>query len=204
MLQRSLTVASYCVRRASTALAGAAAAFLAGGALPAAADTLTTYQALLNGAQESPPVASPSQGSALLTLNKQSKMLCYSISFTPLGGTELVAHFHGPAQPGPCGTSEACTAGVLFDITGGSGPSPVGSPKVGCVGPLTKTDSKNLNKGLLYINIHSSIAPGGEIRGQVVPVQGLTYKKAVAISGALQPPGSASAAFLDDGVALVD
>ncbi len=172
------------------------------GGNPARADTLAAYQALLNGAQESPPASSPSQGVAFVTYNKTTKMLCYSMSFSPLAGTELVAHIHGPAQPGPCGT-DACNGTVLLDITGGTGPSPVGNPKAGCVGPLSKDDLKNLNKGLLYFNIHTTMFPLGEIRGQIFPIAGLQYKKAVAISGAVVSP-SPSGAFLDDAGTLFE
>ena len=84
-----------------------------------------------------------------------------------LGGTELVAHFHGPAAPGQA-------AAILHNIS--PSPSPLGSPKNGCV-TLSGQEQKDLKKGLLYINIHSSIAPNGEIRGQVLPVKGVRYTK---------------------------
>ena len=144
----------------------------------AAADTLLPFTAVLNGAQETPPVPSPSTGVAFLTFNKTNSDLCYAISYTPLGGTETVAHFHlaPPGQPGP----------IVKDIT--PSPSPLGSPKNGCV-TLDKKQVKDLNRGLFYINVHSSIAPGGEIRGQVLAVKGTKYK-APAIS-------SPSGAFLD-------
>src|SRR6185503_12776857 len=67
---------------------------LCAGARPAAADQLTTFTALLNGAQENPPVASPSQGVAFITFNKDNLNLCYAISFSPLQSAEILAHFH--------------------------------------------------------------------------------------------------------------
>jgi hypothetical protein len=149
-------------------------------AAPAAADTLLPFTAVLNGAQETPPVASPSQGVAFLTLNKDTSQVCYAISFSPLGGTEILAHFHGPGAPG-------VAAGILHNIS--PAPSPFGSPKNGCI-TFSKADIKNLNKGLIYINIHSSIATAGEIRGQVLPTKGVRYPK-------VPPIGSASPAFLD-------
>jgi hypothetical protein len=159
------------------ALSIAATALIGG---PARADTLEPYTALINGAQETPPVASPSQGVAFLTFNKNSSDLCYAISYSPLGGTELVAHFHGPAAPGQA-------AGILHDIS--PSPSPLGSPKNGCV-TLSKDETKLLAKGLIYINVHSSIAPAGEIRGQVLPVKGVKYKN-------VPPISSPSGAFAD-------
>jgi hypothetical protein len=161
------------VRMGTIALAApvAAAFLLAASVERASADTLVAFTAMLNGAQEFPANASPSQGMAFVTLNKQQKLLCYSISFSPLAGTE-VAHFHGPAQPGQ-------NADVVFGIT--PAPSPVGTSKWGCVGPLEKSQIKDLNKGLWYVNIHSTAFLLGEIRGQVLPT-GLQYKKAEAIS----------------------
>ena len=152
--------------------------FVCAAARPAAADQLTTFTALLNGAQENPPVASPSQGVAFMTFNKDNSNLCYAISFSPLQSAEILAHFHGPAAPGQ-------NAPILHQIS--PSPTPLGSPKRGCV-TLTKDEAKLLKKGLIYVNVHSMTAQNGEIRGQVIPEK--AKYKAPAI-------GSASGAFLD-------
>ena len=146
---------------------------------PAAAETLVAYTAVLNGAQEVPPQASPSQGVALVLLIKETNIVCYRISYSELAGTEILAHFHGPAAPGT-------SAPVVVNIS--PAPSPFGSPKHGCV-PFTKDLVKDLNKGLLYLNVHSSVATGGEIRGQILPSK-VKYTKATA-------PASPSGAFLN-------
>ncbi len=168
------------LRRAMTPLAISAVFLAVLGVRPAAADTLVAYTALLNGAQENPPQASPSQGVALVLLVKDTNMVCYRISFSPLAGTEILAHFHGPAAP-----DGSTNAPVLVNIS--PAPSPFGSPKHGCV-QFTKDQVKQLNKGLLYINVHSSVATGGEIRGQVLPTK-IKYSKVTA-------PSSPSGAFL--------
>jgi hypothetical protein len=184
LARNTLTTIRLRMGKLSLAAPVAAALVLAAPVERASADTLFAFTAMLQGAQEVPPNTSPSHGVAFLTYNKQQKLLCYSISFSPLSGTEVLAHFHGPAQPGENG-------GVLFDITGPDGPSPVGTSKWGCVGPLDKPQARDLAKGLWYINVHSTPDfPGGEIRGQVLPT-GLQYKKAEAI------PFSPSGAFLD-------
>src|SRR5262249_24946548 len=148
--------------------------------VPATADTLFPFTALLNGAQETPPVNSPSQGVGFFTLNKETDALCYAISFSPLGGTELVAHIHGPGAPGQA-------APILHNIS--PSPSPLGSPKHGCV-TLTNDEVGLLKKGLLYANVHSSIATNGEIRGQILPTKGVKYAK-------VPPIGSPCGAFVD-------
>jgi hypothetical protein len=160
---------------------GLAVASIAAGPLPAAADNLQPFTALLNAGQEVPPRGSSAQGLAFMTFNSTNGELCYSISYQGLTSAEILAHFHAPAPPGQ-------NANVLFDIS--PSPSPLGSPKTGCVGPLSKQNVRDLRDGLFYINIHTSTFPGGEIRGQVLPNRGVRYK-APAIGG------SPSGAFLD-------
>ncbi len=126
-----------------------------------------TLIAVLEGGQEVPPIPpSPSSaiGVAYMTFNEGTDLLCYSISFTRLAGAEVSAHFHGPAPAG-------VNADVLFEITPAI--SPLGSPKTGCVGPLSEQQQEFLENQLIYINVHSSPAfVGGEIRGQVLPIAG--------------------------------
>lgn len=146
-----------------------AGALLAATTAPAVAGArVLPFTALLNAPQEG-HLTSSAQGLASCTFDTQTLMLCYAISYQGLVGTEVLAHFHGPAPVGG-------TAGVLFDISPmPPGPSPVGSPKIGCVGPLGSDHQKFLKKGLLYINIHTTAVPSGEIRGQVLPVRGVRY-----------------------------
>jgi hypothetical protein len=159
---------------------------------PVAADTFDgVFIAQLNGAQEVPPVASPSTGVAFLTFNKDNSNLCYAISYTPLAGTEILAHFHGPLNKGDV-AGPGVSSPVLHDIS--PAPSPFGSPKQGCVVVTDKQEVKDLKAGLWYINIHTTGPPpanaGGEIRGQVLPLN-VKYKKVPPI------PASPSGAFLD-------
>jgi len=124
-------------------------------ALPALAASTKTFIALLNGAQETPPTTSTALGLALLTFDESTKMLCFSLSFTPLETSEVAAHVHGPGAPGQ-------SADILFAL-------PAGNPKNGCEQITSGKQKKDLKKGLLYMNIHSAQHPGGEIRGQIVP-----------------------------------
>jgi hypothetical protein len=161
---------------------GLVVASIAASPRPAGADNLQPFTALLNAGQEVPPRNSSAQGLAFMTFNATNGELCYSISYQGLTSPEILAHFHAPAPPGQ-------NANILFDISP-NGPSPLGSPKTGCVGPLTKQQIRDLRDGLFYINIHTTMFTGGEIRGQVLPNRGVRYK-APAIGG------SPSGAFLD-------
>ena len=167
----------------------AAILLLAVTAAPGHADD--TFIAVLNSGQEVSPSGSKALGNAFMTFDESINMLCYSISFVgpvvPAFGTgtcpggittsdlenceiDTRAHFHGPAPAG-------MNAPILFPITDFSpnppGPSPVGSPKTGCVGPLTGRERGELKQGLFYINIHSNLFGGGEIRGQVLRIKGV-------------------------------
>jgi hypothetical protein len=115
--------------------------------------TAQSYVAAIDGAQEAPPSGSTATGIGSFTLDG-AKMLNFNISFSGLLGTETAAHIHGPAGPG-------VNAGVVFGL-------PAGSPKVGAVGPLSPAQEADLNAGLYYVNIHSTMFPGGEIRGQIL------------------------------------
>ena len=129
-------------------------------AVPAsAAPGAVTFIAVINGGQENPPTTSNSFGNAHLIFDKTTDMLCYSISYSALASAETAAHFHSPAVAG-------VNASVLFGIT--PAVSPLGSPKTGCVGPLSNQQHRDLEKGLFYINVHSTGIPTGEIRGQVL------------------------------------
>ena len=143
---RSLTLASL------TALAMT----LAVSPSPVHAAQATTFIALLNSGQESLSATSTAAGIAYMVLGSDDK-LCVALSFGGLVGTLAAAHVHGPAAPG-------VDAGVLF-------PLPTTSHINTCVGPLDKNQKKDLRKGLFYLNVHSSVAPAGEIRGQIEPIR---------------------------------
>ena len=145
-------------------LAAAALFSLGVVAWPERATADDVFFAVLNSKQEvlDPKPDSNAFGNALMTFTNSDSMLCYSISYSALeGGAETVAHFHAPASVGEA-------ASPVFDIS--PAPSPLGSPKTGCVGPLTRADRAELRRGRFYINIHSTNFPSGEIRGQVLPV----------------------------------
>jgi hypothetical protein len=107
----------------------------------------------LSGLEEVPPNASPATGQATVTFNKNTLELSWNISYQGLLGPITAAHFHGPAMPGQ-------NAGVQVGI--GALPSPM----IGAA-TLTPAQATQLQSGLWYVNIHSTVFPGGEIRGQV-------------------------------------
>lgn len=108
----------------------------------------------LDALQENPPNASPASGTGLATLSGSN--LTLHVDFAGLVAPQTAAHIHA-APPGVNGS-------VII-------PLPNGSPIDG-VFALTSTQRADLLAGNLYVNVHSTNFPGGEIRGQIVPEPG--------------------------------
>lgn len=107
----------------------------------------------LDGAQAG--VASPGTGTGTLSYDDASNLLAWNITFSGLLGPETVSHFHGPAAPGESAAPQVTLA--------------LGSPKIGNA-TLSEAQETQLLDGLWYVNVHSTVAPDGEIRGQVVAI----------------------------------
>lgn len=132
-------------------------ALLAGLALIAPAHAVVVvYQATINGAQEVPPRPSPATGTGTFTIDTDANTIDYNVVFDvgALLAPENNAHIHCCAPPG-------MNAGVII-------PLPLGSPKIG-QGTYAETNEANILAGNSYINIHTELYPGGEIRGQILP-----------------------------------
>jgi len=121
--------------------------------LPARGADATRFIAVLNAGQEVPPNTSNAAGVAFLYFKGDT--LCVALTFGGLTGSAVAAHIHGPGNPEE-------NAAIIFPIS-------ATSPSNMCVGPLTKNNRKDLQKGRLYINVHTAAFPGGEIRGQILP-----------------------------------
>ena len=138
-----------------------AALVLSFAAAPADATVFNLY-ATIDGAQETPPTGSPGSGTGTITYNDVTNQLDWTIVFSGLSGTINNAHFHGPAPVGvPAGVRVGIpfTAGVTADTLIGST-------------VISDAFEAELLGQLWYINIHSTVNPGGEIRGQVIPEPG--------------------------------
>jgi hypothetical protein len=114
----------------------------------------TVFTATLNGAQEAPnPVDTPASGFGVLPYNEVTNELSFNIEFSGLVAPESAAHIH----MAPAGVA----GGVIHGL-------PAGNPKVGSV-MLSDDEEAALLASGLYVNIHSTMHPMGEIRGQIVP-----------------------------------
>jgi glucose/arabinose dehydrogenase len=109
------------------------------------------FTANLTGAQETPPNNSPAIGTATVLLSPDETTARVSLNFSGLTSAQTDAHIHGPGGAG-------VVAPILF-------PLPNGNVSDFLIN-LTPTDVANLKNGLLYVNVHSTNFPNGEIRGQ--------------------------------------
>jgi hypothetical protein len=147
-----------------------------------------TYSVIMNGPSESPPQASPGTGSALVIIDSTANTLnIVSDTFSGLVGTTTASHIHcctalpgsgaaGVATQTPSftGFPLGVTAGsysMLFDMTQASTWNPAfitanGGTAAGAEAALVAGAAA----GEAYLNIHSSFAPGGEIRGFLVAI----------------------------------
>jgi len=137
-----------------------------GGAVGALLSAFTTrsyaatmaFKADLKGSSEVPPNTTTGTGSVTATYDPATKMLTWNGTYSGLTGAATAAHFHGPAEAGK-------NAGVAIWISTKGSPFP--SPFSGSA-TLTDAQASDLQKGLLYVNIHTAANPGGEIRGQAM------------------------------------
>ena len=90
--------------------------------------------------------------------------------FVNLSGTATAGHIHGPtASSGSAAFNE--NAGVRFGLDGGAGWNPaVGGGITNTTVTISAGDVPALMAGRFYINIHTAANPGGELRGNLVPI----------------------------------
>lgn len=112
-----------------------------------------TFGARLDNLQETPPNGSAARGDAFLTVNPDMS-LTYLVTTTGFVGATN-AHIHSGSF-GVAGPIEEPLAG---------GPTTWS----GTTSPLSEQQIESLQNLGLYVNLHSSTFPGGEIRGQIVP-----------------------------------
>ena len=153
-------------------LAGAAALALLVGAASAEDQTLN-FTALLSGANEVPGIASGSGGTATVTLNTATRTVTYKVDVYNLPSGATAAHFHagGPGVAGPVVVNFVVPSGISNDFSiSGTATSADLVPR-NDQGIRSWDDFlQALTLGQIYVNVHSSVNGGGEVRGQVVPV----------------------------------
>ena len=144
------------------------------------------YTATLTGPSEDPPNASPGVGSADFWIDSVTHELFIDAMFSGLIGTTTAAHIHAPTAIAGMGNAAAATQTPSFDgfpagVTSGtyfhtfdtSLASSFNPAFINVNGGTPATAEAALfaaiSDGKAYLNIHTSLYPGGEIRGFLTP-----------------------------------
>jgi hypothetical protein len=134
----------------------------------------TPYGATLNG-ESVRPTAVTSAGAGILTasLHPHNEALSYTLTWSGTASAATLAHIHGPANASVTGgilvdlaTLPAGSEGTI-DLAGGTA-----TGTLDLTGAITATVSGDslltlLNRGQLYVDVHTISQTSGEIRGQL-------------------------------------
>ncbi|MFM2336827.1 MAG: hypothetical protein RL115_20 [Bacteroidota bacterium] len=127
---------------------------------------------VMSSAQETPAVNSSALGSLDVSYSKETKLLNYKVTWTGLSDSVSAMHIHGLAPI-------SYAAGVVQNIVAASNsiyPQKTSGKftyaKTGTLSGTMLVDGnvvkeEDLLNGMYYVNIHTSVFPAGEIRGQI-------------------------------------
>lgn len=144
------------------------------------------YDAFLSGPNEVPTNTSPGTGFAIVTFDTITNLMHVQVNFTGLDGTTTASHIHAPTATPGAGTAGVATTtptftgfplGVTsgtydhtFDMTLSTSYNPVYvAANGGTIGGAEAALLAAIAADRAYLNIHSNLFPGGEIRGFLVP-----------------------------------
>lgn len=127
--------------------------FLLAACASATADTLFSFP--IEGSQGVPPVVTANSGSCTAVLNTAQTQLTVNCTHTIPNIDVTAAHIHN-APPGANG-------GVVFPFVSGTSP-------ISGIWALSAADVTALLAGNLYVNVHSTAFPAGELRGQITGI----------------------------------
>ena len=146
-----------------------------------------TYTTVMSGPLESPPNASPATGYASVIIDTAANTLEVDVTFQGLLGTTTASHIHCCTNVPGTGTAIVATqtpffVGFPIGVTSGSYShtfdltlaSTYNATFISATGGTVAGAEAALAAGLVadeaYLNIHTTFAPGGEIRGFLTPV----------------------------------
>lgn len=140
-------------------------------------DNSLDFKAKLTGDQEVPPVVSKVRAKAQFEVNKDRTKMDYELKAKsskdePVGllGAQVGAHIHC-APAGENGPIVVPLAGVIEGGVDGKVTIKATVTDANITNPSCGTNIKELVDSMLagktYVNIHSKVHPGGEVRGQI-------------------------------------
>lgn len=162
----------------------ALAGLLAGSAVSSALAGTVVYTATLSGLNEAPPNASPGTGFAIVTIDAAAWTMRVQVSFAGLLAGNTASHIHCCTSVADAGTANVATSTPTFlgfptGTTSGTYDHTYNmllassyrpgylnaAPFFGDTALAFDFLSRGIDEGKAYLNIHSSVYPGGEIRG---------------------------------------
>lgn len=141
------------------------------------------FKANLIGFEEVPAISTTGTGTFDMLIDFGDLSFTYELSYSGLTGSVQQAHIHfaqksvnggimiffctnlgnGPAGTQPCPQSGTVTGTVTAaDVIGGAAAQGISPSEFAEV-------LRAIRAGSTYVNVHSNLFPGGEIRGQVAP-----------------------------------
>jgi hypothetical protein len=136
-------------------------------AAPAATQAEEIFICPLTGEDEVPPVDTLGEGFAIVVINSTQTEIRFLVAFDGMTTNAISSHIHfaAPGADGP----------IIFDL--GVPPNATGGVLMGTLTeanftPAAGMDSyrkalEAMRRGKMYVNVHSAMHTGGEIRGQL-------------------------------------
>jgi hypothetical protein len=121
------------------------------------------FTASMDGAQETPPTMTSATGTAWLVLSPDFKSISFSVTYARLSAPFTNAHFH--VAPVGIAGNPVFPLDLVF----------VGNTAKGTWSNIPDSILAKLFNGQLYVNVHSTNNPSGEIRGQFKAVDGIGF-----------------------------
>ena len=177
-----------------TSVAVAAALASVGGAPAVSGDdnghhSKRRFKAELRGFEEVPAVSTQAKGSVRLRINRAEDEIAWRLEYQDLQGTVTQSHIHVGDHHTNGGISvwfcnATATPPTTIPAPQACPPAPAGGPAAVLTGSFTTADVAGPNaqlvapgefaeliqairSGVAYANVHSSLATGGEIRGEL-------------------------------------
>ena len=113
------------------------------------------FSAALNGANETPPTASPASARLTASYSPSRRILTWTLSYRDLSGRITYAEFRGPDIEG----TDSAVVPINLLIEGNQHPGEA---------TLTDQQAADLLAGRWYVTIKTETYPAGEIRGPLV------------------------------------
>jgi hypothetical protein len=141
----------------------------------------------LVGTQEVPVVMTAGHGTFEATISKDENSISYELTYSDLESTVTQAHIHvgqpnvnggivvwlcgnSPPTSPPAGTQTCPPSGTITGTI--TGANIVGPASQGVTAGEMDTLIEAIRDGNTYVNVHTVVSPGGEIRSQIEPGKG--------------------------------